>query len=193
MTIIKEERLKWQSDSSQGFNVIKQDILVSHNEDKHLKKVDDAKKSAIHNSRDYDEFKDLVSTCHLKPIQKNEFNAPAKLLSSNTLYNGRHSEPIVAIENGKFTSSLQLATSKQDFYTKISRAVNQWSFIKAHEKDLLYSWFQAGMDEEVFAELVNSLDAGDVEAVSLIRSLSQFAWFSRSVEFLSTSERAKLS
>ena len=194
MTIIKEERLKWRSDK-QGFGGIKEDILGSHKEDKHLKRVDDAKKAAIHQSRDYDEFKDLVSTCHLKPIQKNEFNAPAKLLSSNSLFNGRQSDSVAVLDSHNLKSSCEHATHKQDFYTKLARQPSgtQWAFVKSHSADMLHSWFQSGMEEAVFADLINTLDISDTIAVTLIRSFSKFAWYSRATEFLSAAERAKLS
>jgi len=41
-------------------------------------KVDDAKKRAIHDARSYDDFTARVKGCTLKPIHRNEFNAPPK-------------------------------------------------------------------------------------------------------------------
>ncbi|CAK0895101.1 unnamed protein product, partial [Prorocentrum cordatum] len=41
-------------------------------------KVDDAKKRAITTSTCYDDFKSRVAGCTLKPIHRNEFNAPPK-------------------------------------------------------------------------------------------------------------------
>ena len=193
MTIIKEERLKWRT--KQGFAGVKEDILVSHKEDQHLKRVDDAKKSAIHQSRDYEEFKDLVSTCHLKPIQKNEFNAPAKRISPNSLFNGRTSEPSAQHATVKLSEYYQAAIDKQEFYRNLSRlqGEDKWEFVMMHDTHTLESWFHSGMDEGVFGDLVNTIDASDTTASTVIRSFSKFAWFSRAAEFLTAAERAKLS
>merc|ERR1711935_108507 len=50
--------------------------------DYHRDKVDDTKKKAIHDSRNYDDFKARVAGCHLKPIHRKEFNAPPKFASN---------------------------------------------------------------------------------------------------------------
>jgi len=194
MTIIKEERLKSRSETiGQGFFGVKSDILDSHKEDKNLKKVDDAKKSAIQHSRDYAEFKDLVGTCHLKPIHRNEFNAPAKLLSSNSLFNGRSLAAACPGEASKLAQTLHSqAVSKQDFYSKLGRADGKWDYVCLHPPEQIDEWFRDGMEEGVFADLVNLFDSENRRASEIIFQLSNFPWFSRATGFLSAAERSKL-
>ena len=193
MAIIKEERLTWdKGGKNREFVAVRSDILSSHDEDKHLKRVDDAKKSAIVKSRDYDEFKDLVSTCHLKPIQKNEFNAPAKLISRNSLFNGRTANEgtgvvIKAIERCKE----ECAVSSQDFCAKFLRTSDKWSYLCLHSDSQLCDLFSKAMDETLFAECVACVDENTERGREILSTFSKFNWFGKALGFLSSAEKAK--
>jgi len=83
MPIIKEDPLKKYDADAFSFKSMKGEVSEAMQFDWKRDKVDDAKKRAIHDSRSYDEFKDRVATCTLKPIHRNEFNAPAKYTFNN--------------------------------------------------------------------------------------------------------------
>mmetsp|Transcript_104676 Transcript_104676/g.305594 ORF Transcript_104676/g.305594 Transcript_104676/m.305594 type:complete len:357 (-) Transcript_104676:36-1106(-) len=78
MPIIKEEPLSKYDPSTFAFATCKSEVAGAMQEDWKYNKVDDAKKRAIYDSHNYDEFKARVATCTLKPIHRNEFNAPPK-------------------------------------------------------------------------------------------------------------------
>lgn len=60
------------------FNSVKDEVSEAIQFDWKRDKVDDAKKRAIYDSKSYDDFTARVKGCTLKPIHKNEFNAPPK-------------------------------------------------------------------------------------------------------------------
>lgn len=80
MPIIKEERLTTTSYKPDAFDFkgIKEEVVDGMQFDWKRDKVDDAKKRAIYSSHNYDDFKQRVAGCTLKPIHKDEFNAPPK-------------------------------------------------------------------------------------------------------------------
>jgi len=95
MPIIKEDPLRQYDSAAFDFKSMKGEVSEAMHHDWKRDKVDDAKKRAIHDSRSYDEFKDRVAGCTLKPIARNEFNAPAKYSfnNRNALQQG---QPVVA-------------------------------------------------------------------------------------------------
>ena len=193
MPIIKEERLTWdKGGKNREFTAVRTDILTSHQEDKHLKRVDDAKKSAIVRSRDYEEFKDLVSTCHLKPIQKNEFNAPAKLISRNSLFNGRigNEASSVAVKVADISAENSASTS-QDFSSKFMRTSNKWTFLASHTDAQLCEFFTQGMDLSLFAECIDCIDENSERGRQVLATFAKLKWFEKALGFLSSAERAK--
>lgn len=60
------------------FKAMKSEVSEAMQHDWKRDKVDDAKKRAIYQSKNYDDFKQRVAGCTLKPIHKDEFNAPPK-------------------------------------------------------------------------------------------------------------------
>uniref|UniRef100_A0A7S4Q3U2 Dynein attachment factor N-terminal domain-containing protein n=1 Tax=Alexandrium monilatum TaxID=311494 RepID=A0A7S4Q3U2_9DINO len=78
MPLIQEEPLNKYDPSTFRFTKCKTEVSQAMQEDWKHDKVDDAKKRAIYDSRNYDEFKARVAGCTLKPIHRNEFNAPPK-------------------------------------------------------------------------------------------------------------------
>lgn len=101
MPIIQEDPLRKYDADAFDFKSMKGEVTDAMKHDWKRDKVDDAKKRAIHDSRSYDEFKDRVAGCTLKPIHRNEFNAPAKYT-----FNNRN-----ALQQGQ-TSAAQLSTEK---------------------------------------------------------------------------------
>ncbi|KAF4664535.1 hypothetical protein FOL47_005081 [Perkinsus chesapeaki] len=72
--------------------------------------VDEAKKRAIYTSGSYKEFQDIVATCGLNPISRNEFSKPARHQTYNRAFSGKESSgrckeaqrtPKVAVESGR--------------------------------------------------------------------------------------------
>lgn len=78
MPIIKEEPLKKFDRNAFDFKEMKSEVSEAIVYDHKRDKVDDAKKRAIVDSRNYDDFKSRVAGCHLKSIHRAEFNAPPK-------------------------------------------------------------------------------------------------------------------
>lgn len=78
MPIIKEDPLKKYDSSSFTFKSVKGEVKDAMHFDWKRDKVDDAKKKAIYQAPTYDDFKQRVAGCTLKPIHRDEFNAPPK-------------------------------------------------------------------------------------------------------------------
>lgn len=192
MPIIQEERF---TGLPKLFESVKSDIKRSERQDVHLKTVDDAKKKAITMSRDYEQFRGLVDTCHLKPIHAKEFNQPAKrpqnavCKDKRSLGESHHS----ASEASSLVQVGQMQT-KQDFYRGLLRATDKWSVFQSTGIDILSIIFDSGMDENVFAQLVELLgnQSSSTEACNICRMLSSKSWFSDVQKFLSTQERGVL-
>lgn len=83
MPIIKEDPLRRYDPNDFSFKSVKGEVSEAMQFDWKRDKVDDAKKRAIYDSKSYDEFKDRVAGCTLKPIHRNEFNAPPKYSFNN--------------------------------------------------------------------------------------------------------------
>mmetsp|Transcript_10940 Transcript_10940/g.22948 ORF Transcript_10940/g.22948 Transcript_10940/m.22948 type:complete len:287 (+) Transcript_10940:101-961(+) len=87
MPIIKEDPLKMSlnyNPTSFSLDKFKGEVGQAVQEDWKRDKVDDAKKRAIYSSTSYDDFKQRVAGCTLKPIHRNEFNAPPKFVYNRT-------------------------------------------------------------------------------------------------------------
>lgn len=78
MPIIKEDPYRRYNPTSFSFDQVKGDVTDAMQFDWKRDKVDDAKKRAIYDSKNYDDFKQRVAGCTLKPIHRNEFNEPPK-------------------------------------------------------------------------------------------------------------------
>jgi len=83
MPIIKEDPLRRYDPDDFSFKSVKGEVSEAMHYDWKRDKIDDAKKRAIYDSKCYDEFKDRVAGCTLKPIHRNEFNAPPKFSFNN--------------------------------------------------------------------------------------------------------------
>lgn len=55
-----------------NFDRYRDEVNLASGKDDYRKLVDNTKKRAVYQAGSYDEFKSLVATCHLKPLEKNE-------------------------------------------------------------------------------------------------------------------------
>jgi hypothetical protein len=94
MPIIKEDPLRRYDPDGFDFKSMKGEVSEAMQFDWKRDKIDDAKKRAITDSKCYDEFKDRVAGCTLKPIHRSEFNAPPKY-SFNNRVAGYSEKPVV--------------------------------------------------------------------------------------------------
>lgn len=81
MPIITEDQLKVRdgyNPTKISFDSLKEEVGDAMKYDWKRDKVDDAKKRAIYTATNYDDFRQRVAGCTLKPIRRNEFNAPPK-------------------------------------------------------------------------------------------------------------------
>lgn len=87
MPIIKEDALHTYNPQAFTFNSVKGEVSEAMQFDWKRDKVDDAKKRAIYTATSYDDFTSRVKGCTLKPIHRNEFNAPPKFSFNRQLGN----------------------------------------------------------------------------------------------------------
>jgi hypothetical protein len=68
-----------------NWNSLKQDVTGAGYKDWKRDVVDEAKKRAVYQAPTYDDFKQLVAGCTLKPLGKSDFRAPPKVCVRNTV------------------------------------------------------------------------------------------------------------
>lgn len=100
MPIIKEEPLNKYDPSSFSFAKVKGEVSNAVLEDWKHDKVDNAKKRAIYDCKNYDEFKQRVAGCTLKPIHRNEFNAPPKFAFNRQVLDHKRADGPGEIRSG---------------------------------------------------------------------------------------------
>jgi len=180
MPVIKEDPLQKYDASLFSFDRMKGEVTVAMKEDWKRDKIDDAKKRAIYDCRDYNEFKQRVAGCTLKPIAKNEFNAPPKFAFNRTV------EGSTAVSGGLVASPPSISPldrqgrgSNAGQGPKNSREVDRELRRRgsAEEKaalvvdylstgDDVYRVFGRELDAEVFRQLLEALEqAGTAAAV----------------------------
>lgn len=108
MPIIKEDPLRRYDPDAFSFKSMKGEVSEAMHFDWKRDKIDDCKKRAIYDAKCYDEFKDRVAGCTLKPIHRNEFNAPPKFTFNNSVAGYGTDKPAVL----PFNASSQDAASK---------------------------------------------------------------------------------
>mmetsp|Transcript_2130 Transcript_2130/g.5250 ORF Transcript_2130/g.5250 Transcript_2130/m.5250 type:complete len:304 (+) Transcript_2130:101-1012(+) len=94
MPIIKEDKFNKYCPDSFNFDTMKGEVNEAMQFDWKRDKVDDAKKRAIYQATNYDDFKQRVAGCTLKPIHKDEFNAPPKYLFNRHAEEGSARRPL---------------------------------------------------------------------------------------------------
>jgi hypothetical protein len=188
MVIIKEERF---TGLPQAFSTVRSDIKNSELQDQASKRIDDAKKKAITTSRDYDEFKGLVDTSHLKPIHRSEFNAPAKLASPNTVFNrgqtnhdnSHHQTVALARKNLK---------TRSDFVREFKRSIDKGTFLIEEGCDSIRRCLSEGLDEDIFGEIVAIVSRAaheDENLIAIAQCFKSLPWFESAGMFMSKGER----
>lgn len=95
MPIIKEDPLRRYDPNDFSFKSMKGEVSEAMHYDWKRDKVDDAKKRAIYDSGTYQVFKDRVAGCTLKPIHRQEFNAPPKYSFNNHVGDSTSEKPAV--------------------------------------------------------------------------------------------------
>lgn len=89
MPILKEDPFHKYDPAAVDFGRMKGEVASGIQDDWKRDKVDDAKKRAITTSTNYDDFKSRVAGCTLKPITRNEFNAPPKFAFNRQVIDGQ--------------------------------------------------------------------------------------------------------
>mmetsp|Transcript_2630 Transcript_2630/g.4584 ORF Transcript_2630/g.4584 Transcript_2630/m.4584 type:complete len:273 (+) Transcript_2630:108-926(+) len=170
MPIIKEERLRTYDPQAFKFDKMKEEVADAMKEDWKRDTIDDAKKRAITTTANYDEFKSRVAGCMLKPIHKNEFNAPPKF-SFNRQVEKSHSPYSV---NGAVPTPLAERTTKSsskgdirsirelDKELRRQRTAEERAQLVVHmTSDAVQRIFGREMDAEVFQKLLEALEQAD--------------------------------
>ncbi|CAJ1462239.1 unnamed protein product [Effrenium voratum] len=203
MPIIKEERLQKYDAEGFKFDRMKAEVSDAIKEDWKRDAVDDAKKRAITTTANYDEFRQRVAGCHLKPIHKNEFNAPPKFAyNRQSEQASATSTPIVpatvidrvagACKQGELRNMRELDKELRRRQTAEERA----ELVLRMAPDSVKRVFRE-MDAEVFQKVLESLEQADRGAVPLGAArqfLSQMATLcpsstSQAAAFFSVEER----
>lgn len=110
MPIIKEDPLRRYDPDAFSFKSMKGEVSEAMHFDWKRDKIDDAKKRAIYDSKCYDEFKDRVAGCTLKPIHRQEFNAPPKFTFNNRMGDTQQ----VGYSSAEKPAVVSLSASSQD-------------------------------------------------------------------------------
>lgn len=175
MPIIKEERL---SSYPTNFKAVKGEVNDAMQYDWKRDKVDDAKKRAIYDSRNYDDFKSRVATCTLKPIHRNEFNAPPKFVYNRGALQkeeGARRQQLAgctavdqaALEAARRTSAAgtSLPKNAREFERELRRrptAIEKVRLIEPFDGDTCANLFGRELDAEVLRQLLVAMEEADV-------------------------------
>eukprot|EP00913_Durusdinium_trenchii_P030076 g28184.t1 len=142
--------------------------------------IDDAKKRAITTTASYDEFKSRVAGCMLKPIHKNEFNAPPKFSYNRQVEKSRGAYPPSTLaervnrsdEKREIRSIRELDKELRRRQTAEERA----ELVVHMNSEAVQRIFGREMDAEVFQKLLEALEqAAHVPAGTARRFLTDMA------------------
>ncbi|CAK9029437.1 Coiled-coil domain-containing protein 103 homolog (Protein PR46bp) [Durusdinium trenchii] len=206
MPIIKEERLRTYDPQSFKFDRMKEEVADAVKEDWKRDTIDDAKKRAITTTASYDEFKSRVAGCMLKPIHKNEFNAPPKFSYNRQVEKSRGAYP-----SGTVPSTLAERVNRSDEKREIrsireldkelrrrQTAEERAELVVHMNSEAVQRIFGREMDAEVFQKLLEALEqAAHVPAGTARRFLTDMATCcpsstSQATAFYSAEERKLL-
>eukprot|EP00746_Dinoflagellata_sp_MGD_P162977 gnl/MRDRNA2_/MRDRNA2_90771_c0_seq1.p1 gnl/MRDRNA2_/MRDRNA2_90771_c0~~gnl/MRDRNA2_/MRDRNA2_90771_c0_seq1.p1 ORF type:complete len:241 (+),score=60.30 gnl/MRDRNA2_/MRDRNA2_90771_c0_seq1:114-836(+) len=152
MPIIPEEPLKGLP---KDFGKMKNEVAEAARGDWKHGMVDDAKKKAIYAAKDYNDFKQRVAGCTLKPITRNEFNAPPKFAFNRSAASNSSSKSggYAAQDTAKSTLSAGKALPKNGrLFDKEWRRLTSLGLPLADKVDLLVKIADAGIIPEVFGK-----------------------------------------
>jgi len=199
MVIIKEEPL---AHDPTDFSSLKSEVKEANHQDWKHDTVDNAKKRAVTTSRNYDEFKALVTGCTLKPITRHEFNQPpafkfnvhGKSSMSDEWLRRNHNDENVVISKG-LNAIPKVPNNGAEFDRDFRRAKDKEIWLKTIPLDRLQALFQKELDAEMFTKLISVLHAAEDTqfAKEFARRLgdecSKSVQFS--LDFLSEAERTR--
>lgn len=168
MPVIKEDPLSKYDPNSFSFGKVKGEVSMAMQQDWKRDKVDDAKKRAITDSRSYDEFKARVAGCTLKPIHRNEFNAPPKFsfnrqsADSATSGNAQQtsSQPLTSALPSSANVSESIKTGR-DFERQLRRCSSSQekaSLVASLDSDTIARLFSRELDAEVLRQILEIFD-----------------------------------
>ncbi|CAE7296965.1 VPS35A [Symbiodinium pilosum] len=173
MPIIKEDRLQQYDVSAFRFDKMKEEVADAMKEDWKRDTIDDAKKRAITTTSSYDEFRSRVAGCHLKPIHKNEFNAPPKFAFNRQVERSK----VVPGTNALSTTVLNKAArcggqteirSIRELDKELRRrrtAEDKADLVIQMSSETVQRVFSREMDAEVFQQLLEALEQADRSTV----------------------------
>lgn len=180
MPIITEEPLRKYDPSSFSFGTVKDEVAGGMRDDWKYGKVDDAKKRAIYDCKDYNDFKMRVAGCTLKPIHRAEFNAPPKFAFNRQVGSQSAPDDQTGITPVSLRGSVPLSGSRckasamrtgREFEREMRRCTSQESkvaLLQELDGEACGRLFGRELDAEVLRHLLIALDettaSGDVPA-----------------------------
>lgn len=205
MPIIKEDVMHKYDAASFDFNNVKANVSDSMQEEWKYKMVDNAKKRAIHDCKNYDDFKQRVATCTLKPIHKHEFNEPPKFRYNNNstklglasiACDAKPSFQQLEVFSTCLNGEARVAPRNlREFERELRRAVasaEKVALVSCLDERQCKQLFKHEIDPEALRDLLNAFkESGDSGARSFLALLSSSCpcSTSTSASFLSRAER----
>jgi hypothetical protein len=190
MTIIREEKF---SGLPASFSSIRKDIVSSNGNDMISQLRDEAKKSAISRSRDYEEFRGLVDTCHLKPLSRSDFSSKP----TANYYLSRH-ETAKSLEAPGNAVVVSRVSSEGEFFTKFQKLHfgDRLRFLEINS-DALVLYCSGKVEESFFFDLLDVILSADsdeslVDAKKILIRIRDLPWFKVRLIFLSLKEKEAL-
>jgi len=167
MVIITEEKLTRKND----FSSIKEELGDAMKYDHSRKQIDDAKKRAVYQTGTYDQFKQLVAGCHLKPLAKGEFSEgqmapPTKHFVNKTCdlpdssKNMKKLEPVANLNEMKKSDGIKNIAEFSKMFRRAQGAKGQWELLLSISVDRFETLFRPEVDGEMMSELLLALHAG---------------------------------
>lgn len=178
MPIIKEDPLHRYDPTDFSFKKVKGEVSEAMQFDWKRDKVDDAKKKAIYDSKNYDEFKSRVAGCTLRPIHKDEFNAPPKFVYNRQAQKASDGPPGMASDKevqvvvsagaavqrvGRSSGISRVPRNGHEFEREFRRrpGAKEKVALLRDCKDAYGHIFARELDVEVLRKLLEALDEAD--------------------------------
>jgi len=152
-----------------AFTSVKGEVTEAMRFDWKRDKIDDAKKRAIYDAKSYDDFTSRVKGCTLKPIHKNDFNAPPKYAFNRQGASGTSSESALPYSRSAPCGAKTAAVVRAGAAAAAAAAVGSAAFKLKTGRELERELRRRDTAVEK-AELLASLD-GDVCARLFAREL----------------------
>merc|ERR1739848_652574 len=133
------------------------EVSAAEKDDYHKHLVDETKKKAIYTARTYDDFKDAVKGCTLKPISAREFNAPPKMRynwhSGNSGPKGKGKDTSV---RGSLDSKVVTVSSGPAFERAFRRAKDdeKLAFLQSVSLEKYPDLFKVELEPDLFSTIL---------------------------------------